>query len=138
MLIDCLYIYIDILSHFTAGKQFINDPQERLKLTGLLLIAGRRAKDNSAYQPAANYFLFGVELLPKDAWETHYNITIQLYKELAECEYLRGNFQKAEDLYPLIIEKAKTLPEKINVYWIKMNQFEIQQRCMFLTICSIF
>ena len=119
------------------SKHLITDPNERLRLVHLCLRAGKRAKDNTAYQPAANFFLFATELLPLDAWDTHYSLVFDLYKQLAEAEYLRGNYAEAEALYPQIIARTKTVFEKIEVYLIKNNQFERQQRCIFLRILRL-
>ena len=120
------------------AKQLLSDPVEKLKLSQLLLRAGKRAKDNSAYQPAANFLLFAVDCLPSDAWKSHYSFTLELYKHLAESQYLRGNYNDAEALYPQIIIQAKTNLEKISVYWIKMNQLEFQQRCILIILIIYF
>ena len=100
--------------------------------------AGKRAKDNSAFHPAGNFLWFGIELLPADAWESEYELAFELYKQAVQCEFLRGNFEKAEELYPKIIEKTRTIPEKISIWCIKLVQLEQQQRCIFLYKINLF
>jgi predicted ATPase/CheY-like chemotaxis protein len=118
----------DILSHFRYAKALIQDDQERLELAELLLQAGKRAKASTAYHPAANHLAFGVELLPPDCWESQYNLTYNLYKDLSETEYLRLNRTEAERLYPYIVERARTDLEKIDILMIWKNQLEQEQK----------
>lgn len=88
----------DIVNQNNLGVSLIHAPDEKLRLAELNLLAGKRAKASSAYQSALNYFSTGVKLLPKESWEEHYTLALDLHTELAECSFLTGDIQRAEEL----------------------------------------
>ncbi|MGB0562601.1 MAG: ATP-binding protein, partial [Spirulinaceae cyanobacterium] len=89
----------DIVNHFNAGFGLISAPQQLQRLAQLSLRAGKKAKDSTAYEPAAKYFLQGIKCLDETAWQTQYELMFELYRERSECEYLCGNFETAEALF---------------------------------------
>lgn len=109
----------DMVNHLNAGAELIESAEETMQLIRLNLTAGLRAKASTAYDPALKYLTQAVELLAEDAWEAQYDLTMQLYLERSEVEYLCGNFRLAEKLFDLILAKAKTKLEKVRVYNIK-------------------
>ncbi|MEM8638996.1 MAG: AAA family ATPase [Cyanobacteria bacterium P01_G01_bin.54] len=97
--IELLDKVFDIVNHFNAGFSLISDTQQLECLARLSLQAGKKAKDSTAYEPAAKYFLQGIECLDEAAWQTQYDLMFALYRERSECEYLCGNFETAEALF---------------------------------------
>jgi predicted ATPase/signal transduction histidine kinase/CheY-like chemotaxis protein len=118
----------DIIGHFRLAKDLLTDDKENRELILMILSAAKRAKDSAAYDTACGFLIFGAELLPTDSWECDYELTFQLLKLLSECEYLRRNYTRAEELYTLLISHAKTDLEKISVLCLQANQFETQQK----------
>ena len=55
-----------------------------MQLAGLNLMAGRKAKQATAYESAFRYFSIGIDLLGDNAWEEQYRLTLDLYTEAAE------------------------------------------------------
>ncbi|TCP58968.1 putative ATPase [Tumebacillus sp. BK434] len=109
----------DMVNHLNEGVELIQSRHEQMQLVRLNLIAGKRAKASTAYEPALKYLAQGAELLPDDAWDTHYDLTLELNLERSEVEYLCGNFELAERLFDLILANAKTKLEQVRVYHIK-------------------
>ncbi|NLC67246.1 MAG: serine/threonine-protein kinase PknK [Clostridiaceae bacterium] len=109
-----------IMDHFNRGLELITDPGERLKLAGYNLQAGKKAKSASAYDSAIAYFTAGISLLPGDAWDSCYNLCFELHLGCAKCEYMLGNMDKVEKLLDLIISRAGTGQEKLDLYGMKM------------------
>jgi predicted ATPase len=122
-------LLFDVVEHFKQASSLLDDPVECLQVAQLAYTAGERAKISSAFDPAASFFKFGIELLPeKDAWTEHYELTFKLYCNFAEAEYLRGSPEVSEKLYPLILEQSRTDLDRIKVYRIQLFQLEAQQR----------
>ena len=60
-------------------------------------MAGKRAKDATAYASALTYFTAGRMLLPEDSWERYGALTFAFEIHRAECEFLTGAFAAAEE-----------------------------------------
>lgn len=111
---------LNIMAHINYGIDLIDNPLERIKLSKLNLLAGKRAKTSAAYDSALNYFKAGITLLNKDSWNVHYKLTYNLNIELSQCEYLSSNLEKSEELFKIILANAKTGLEKSEVNSLKM------------------
>lgn len=110
----------DIVEQLNAGKELINAPDEKAELSRLNLLAGKKAKASKALQPSLKYLIIGMESLQTNCWESQYDLTLDLHMERAECEYLSSHFDEAERFFDLILQKAKTKLEKVQVYNIKV------------------
>ncbi|MBP7281409.1 MAG: AAA family ATPase [Leptospiraceae bacterium] len=118
----------DILEQLNLGKSLIHSYEEQLELIGLNLKAGKKAKSSTAYQPAFNFLKQGAEILLENKWEMHYELCLEIYKELAECEYLLTHFSEADKLFAYILENAKTPLDKISVIHIQLRQKTSEQK----------
>ncbi|PWK14286.1 protein kinase domain-containing protein [Tumebacillus permanentifrigoris] len=123
----------DMVNHLNVGSNLLTAPEEQLQLMRLNLLAGRRAKASTAYEPALKYLRQGVDLLPKNPWQSAYDLCYELYMERSEVEYLCGYFGMAENLFDYILANVKTTLEKTNVYHIKsilyINQEKYEEVC---------
>ncbi|MDZ8256834.1 ATP-binding sensor histidine kinase [Nostoc sp. ChiQUE01b] len=99
----------EIVNHLNIGIALITPPQERENLAQLNLAAGRKAKTATAYSVASAYLTTGIELLPKDAWESHYSLTLALHEGIAETSYLNTDFEQMERWVSVVLQQAKTL-----------------------------
>ncbi|MEG4069573.1 AAA family ATPase, partial [Microcoleus sp. Pol11C2] len=98
----------DIINHLNIGAELLTSSESIYELAKLNLIAGKKAKASAAYEPALKYLTAAIEILPKNIWEQDYRLIFELYQEQAECEYLCSNFEKAEELFDLLLTKAKS------------------------------
>jgi len=119
-------IIYEITDHFNEGLRHIKDEEEQIRLAGLNLIAGRKAKNAAAYQAAIWYLSIGIGLLKPDKWDRYYELTLKLYLEAVEAEYLCSNFERAELLSGEILQHAKEFPGKIKVYELRILFYTAQ------------
>ncbi|MEH1820852.1 MAG: AAA family ATPase [Nostoc sp.] len=110
----------DIVNQLNEGIDIIDEQSQKYELAQLNLIAGKKAKASTAYRAAVKYFTLGRELLIEDSWLTNYQLTFELYRESAECEYLTGNFNQAETLFNLALNHSQDKFEKADIYGIQM------------------
>ncbi len=110
----------DILKQLNFSVGLVTDPEERLKLVELNLIAGKKAKASTAYEPAMRYLTTGMDLLEENSWHTRYRLMLSLHMERAECEYLCARFEEADKFFDIILHNAQTKREKAGVYNLKM------------------
>jgi PAS domain S-box-containing protein len=111
----------EIVNHLNVGSALITDSQERENLAQLNLKAGRKAKTSTAYGVAVEYFAVGIKLLPPDAWESQYELTLALYQEMTEAAYLNTDFDEMEQWVNVVLQHALTLLDSIPVYITKMT-----------------
>ena len=111
----------DIVNQFNRGSGLITAPQERERLAGLNLVAGKRAKEATAYAEALNYFELGCALLPRDGWERHYDIVFALEYNRAECEYLTGALAPAEARLAMLADRAAGNADLAAVTCLRVN-----------------
>jgi len=110
-----------IVDQLNLGTERIASLRKRLELAELNLMAGKKAKASTAFASAAQYLLKGTELLSVDSWGLHYDLTLSLYMECAECLYLSGNFDGTEALFEIILRNAKTNGAKAEIYRIRVT-----------------
>jgi predicted ATPase/tRNA A-37 threonylcarbamoyl transferase component Bud32 len=116
----------DIVNQLNIGEKFLVEQSEKNELAHFNLIAGRKAKAATAYEAAVRYLNVGLELLPESSWQSHYDLTRNLYLETLEVEYLNTSFERAQELSKIILSQAKTQLEKIKVYELRIP-FYLQQ-----------
>ncbi|MEM9543372.1 MAG: serine/threonine-protein kinase PknK, partial [Cyanobacteria bacterium P01_E01_bin.42] len=88
----------DIVNQLNIGIDFLNHGKEREELANLNYIAGKKAKQASAYEAALKYLELGNTLTPETAWETSYEFKKSISIELLECLYLNSQFERASQL----------------------------------------
>ncbi len=106
----------DILNHFNNCLNQITDHEEKLKLAKYNLWAGKKAKTATAFQAAREYFEAGVFLLDISKSEVDNDLFYALTKELAACQYLTGDFEKAESCFKQLLTLAKETLSTIEIY----------------------
>ena len=92
-------------------------------LAELNLMAGQKAKASAAFEAAVNYFNLSLGLLAADSWQSDYDLTLPIYVETVEGEYLNANFARAEQLLEVVLQEAKTLLDRVKVYEVKIQSY---------------
>jgi predicted ATPase len=110
---DWLFVIMD---HLNQGIELILDPDERIEIARLNLMAGQKAKAATAYEAALQYFNTGLKLLNPESWQSEYDLTLALYSEAAGAAYLYGNFAEMEQFVEVVLDRAKTVLDKVQVY----------------------
>ncbi|MDB5050882.1 MAG: Signal transduction histidine kinase CheA [Fibrobacteres bacterium] len=110
-----------IVSQLNRGIKLIRDEREKENLLKLDTLAGRKAKASVAYDTARTCYSYAIELLPMGAWSLRYRECFSLHLELSECEFLLGNFDRAEELALMLLEKADSRSDRAAVYELRMR-----------------
>jgi predicted ATPase/GAF domain-containing protein len=110
----------DIASQLNRGAARLIDRDEKAQVATIDLRAGRKAKASAAYASARAYFSAGMALLDESDWGSQYQLIFSLGLERAECEYLSGNFDKAEQLTAELLARAASKVDQAAVYQVKI------------------
>ncbi len=116
----------DIVNHLNQGLQLISDRSEKNTIIELNLKAGKIARSSTAYESASQYLQQGIELLPENSWQNFYEITFQLYFEQAQCQYLLGHPEQADQLFTITLENTKSNLQAADIYDIQMQIYFTQ------------
>ncbi|MES2356080.1 MAG: AAA family ATPase [Pseudomonadota bacterium] len=117
-----------IIDQLDRGSALIVDIDEKALLCRLNFRAGCKAKSVGAYPVARDYLVLSLTLLSPDAWSTQYRQTFMLHLELLECEYLVGNFERANELSKLILDHAQSDLDCAKVYSLRMKICQLAGR----------
>jgi PAS domain S-box-containing protein len=96
----------DVAAHFRIGGALLADPAEITQVATLHLRAGRKAKASAAYASACSYLAAAMALFDEADWQNQYALLFDLWRERAECEFLRSDFDTAEGLIASLLEHA--------------------------------
>ncbi len=117
-----------IVNHYNTALSLVTQTKERKLICALNLRAAEKAKEAASFSVALSFFRTAIELFEKDAWEKQHHKTAKAYLDLAECEYICGEYESSDQLYSLILAKTN-VPEYIaQVYDIRLRQYAQQGR----------
>jgi predicted ATPase len=102
----------EVVAQMNRGVALVADAAERESLCRLDVLAGKRAKASAAYASARRFLDIAASLVPPDAWSARYDEAFALSLELAECEYLVGNYRRADEILDGLLKRAGTQLEK--------------------------
>jgi PAS domain S-box-containing protein len=111
----------EIADRLDRGIELVNAQPERTEIARLNLMAARKAKGAIAYSMAGKYLATGRKWLAASSWQTNYDLTLKLYLETIEIEYLSGNYERVEYWAEIVIQKAKTILDTVKVYDVKIQ-----------------
>jgi len=89
----------------------------------LNLICGKQAIASTAYSAAVDYVGQALAILPQNSWAKKHGLSFSIYLEQAKAQYLAGNYNKAEELYPTLLNYAQNNEEHIAIYLIQIEHF---------------
>ena len=113
----------ETVSQFNRGSALITSAAEREQVAELNLIAGKRAKQSTAYNAALTYIIAGAALLPDDCWESRRELTFALELHRAECEFLTGELVAAEERLTALSSHAADPVEQATVACLRVDLY---------------
>jgi PAS domain S-box-containing protein len=110
----------ELANQFNRGAAGLIDRDEKPQVAAINLRAGRKAKASAAFGSACAYLASGMALLDERDWSSHYELMFGLWLERAECEFLTGNFDTAEQLIVELLQRAASKVDHAAVYHLKI------------------
>lgn len=118
----------NIVNQLNVGMSLITSKEEKQQLSHLNLIAGKRAKDSTAYASAIAYLKIAKDLLPEAWWFDHYEQGLEIVKILAESLYIIGQIEAADQLIKDTLPHLKTNIEKADMQCMQVIQYSTSAR----------
>jgi PAS domain S-box-containing protein len=110
----------DVANQFNRGAARPIDRDEKPQVAAIDLRAGRKAKASAAFESACVYLASGMALLDERDWSSQYELMFSLRLERAECEFLAGNFDTAEQLIVELLQRGTSKVDQAAVYHLKI------------------
>jgi len=111
----------EIVNQLNRGAALIILQSERDQLAELNLIAGRRAKNSTAYASALKYLISGAVLLADDGWERRRDLHFVLELDRAECEFLTGELEAADERLTALSNRTADTLERAAIACLHMG-----------------
>jgi predicted ATPase/signal transduction histidine kinase/tRNA A-37 threonylcarbamoyl transferase component Bud32 len=108
----------NIANQFNKGLDLIKKDKDKLVLAEINLNASQKARQAMASQPALEYVKKAMFLLPTNPWQKEYQLTVKLYKERAEAEFVNAHYKEAIKFIEQVIKFAKTVSEQMDGYYL--------------------
>ena len=119
----------DLASQFNQGAALLDGPDEKAQVAALNLRAGRKAKASVAYASACVYLAAGMALFGDRDWERQHALMFSLWLERAECEFLSGGLEMAEQLIGTLMAHALSKAEQVAVHGQKVRLHVMKSEC---------
>ncbi len=118
-----------IVNQLNFGNNLLTSYTEKNELARLNLSAARKAKAATDYIATRKYLYLAIAMLNADSWESDYHLTVTIYLEAAESEFLNSNCTQLHDrLGILILKKAKTTLDRVKLYELKIQSYIAQNK----------
>ncbi|QSQ25725.1 AAA family ATPase [Pyxidicoccus parkwayensis] len=111
----------DLVSHFHLALPVLTDADERHRIAGLDLRAGRSAKSRGAWAPALRLLTTGLTLVGEDGWRKDRRLTFDLHVDAAEAAYLAADFDLMERLAAAALSRAADGAEEVRVQEVRLQ-----------------
>ena len=125
----------EIVNQLNRGAALITSKEEREQLAEYNLVAGRRAKDSTAYSSALKYLTTGTALLRNDAWKRRHELIFPMELNRAECEFLSGQLAPAEARLTMLSSRAADSVELSAVTCLRADLYMTVDRDRAVAVC---
>jgi predicted ATPase/signal transduction histidine kinase/tRNA A-37 threonylcarbamoyl transferase component Bud32 len=116
---------LEVANHLDAAMTQVVDTDERARLLGLFLLAGRKATNANAYRQASTYLTRATELLTAGGWDDLYAMTFDVHIALAECDYLGGRLDRAQAGFVELLRRARTDLDRARVHYLQIRLLQV-------------
>jgi len=93
--------------------------KDDLSLAELNLLCGKKARFLAAFAPASMYLRLALNYLrrlDKNPWKSHYELALQIYREISDSELCLGNFESGNELAQIVLKETKELEDKLSTF----------------------
>jgi PAS domain S-box-containing protein len=123
----------EVMNALNAGSHLIQETTEQIRMVELNITAARKAYSAIAYRSALQFYQAANRFLRKPGfaeqlWLDRHEMILSLFKEQAECEFLEGDRNEAENCIQEAVAHSGTALEKAQVLNILIVQYTLLAR----------
>lgn len=103
----------EIANQLNVGTDLLTDDAERIAIAELNLRAALQATQSAAFNSARTYLMTGIQLLPEDAWHSHYDLALGLYSLAAEVTFSTYEYEDNASVVAVVRKHARNIGDKM-------------------------
>ncbi|WP_181919572.1 diguanylate cyclase [Alkalilimnicola ehrlichii] len=115
--------FFSIVNHLNIGEPLLTDPEERVELCRLNLLAAKRAKQTASYRIAFGHLERALALAGVECWENDYALALELYVQASETAYLSGQYEALDDLLKVGLQRAGSVLDQAAFYEVQISAY---------------
>lgn len=112
----------EVTDHFNQALSILED-HEIMEVINLNYQAGLQALIANAYKPMAGYLNCALGLTNEKWWRHKHELMFKLNLSYVQSLYLNGEMKQAVALAEHLLERAKNVMDKVNIYRLQCIQF---------------
>ncbi len=117
-----------IVAQFSHCLDLITDEKEKKEVCSYYVLAGKKAKQSTAYQTSLSFLLNAQKLLSTDCWHDKYELTLDIFTMLVELSYLIGDYKKMDEYYEVVSKNSNSIEDESRICNIKIQSLIFQNR----------
>jgi predicted ATPase len=102
-----LFLVANLLKADCTNDSTSLPKQRPVDVANLYLRAGIKAMENGAFDLAPEYLKAGIQLLPPNHWEVHYEVSLNMYSAAAEAHFCLSRFEEVFAFCKEVIRQEK-------------------------------
>ncbi len=116
------FTIFDRVHHLNLGSEKIEDDSEKKELAEFNYEAGLKSKASTAFASALHFYEIAL-LLSKGDWKNTASLDYRIMLEIAECEYMCGHIDRAEELLANLMSCTTNEVERSRIYLIRIAMY---------------
>jgi predicted ATPase/tRNA A-37 threonylcarbamoyl transferase component Bud32 len=105
----------DLVEHYNKSISLLDDENECYRLAKLNLMAGQKAKEATAYQPALRYFTDAAACLEKVRTPSTQTLDFAIRKGQIECHFLLAQVEDGLKQADILLNKPLSITDKVDL-----------------------
>ncbi len=107
--------YFDIVEHYNKSIVLLTDDHEHYRLAELNVMAGQRAKEATAYEPALRYFTKAALCLEKITHKPVQTVSFAVKKGQIECHFLLSQIEAGLKQADVLLAACQNVDNKVEL-----------------------
>jgi predicted ATPase len=110
---DLLFSIADQIMHDIDNPAIGDNPELRIDIAKLYMLAGTKAADRSDFAASRSYSTYALSILPTDHWISHYDLSLRCSFRSAKSCYSCGDKDKAQCMLEELIGHCHSIEDKV-------------------------
>ncbi|MGD1928073.1 MAG: AAA family ATPase [Leptolyngbyaceae cyanobacterium] len=110
----------EVVNHWNLSRALLR-PDEQPQLAHLNWLAGRKARATAAYESALAYFQVGLSLLASDAWQTTYQLALDLHAGAVKTAFVCGDYAQMAAWSAIALRQSRTVLDQVKFYDVQIQ-----------------
>jgi predicted ATPase/signal transduction histidine kinase len=113
---------IETVRHYNLAIHLIKDPNERLEVCQLNLMAAVKNRNSVAYEASVQHLKLAQQYLPGSFWTEHYALALKVHMNLSEVAFLIADYALVEATNGTLLTHVQDVLDRAEVNSMRIEQ----------------